>query len=384
MDYETLLGRIERKMCTVCVVGLGYVGKPVALAFKAAGFSVLGYDVQPIDLPGIITTTDPNQMQRCEVFIVCVPTPVTGDHEPDLSHVRDAAHAIEQAVPSALVILESTVAPGDTERCFSNAKWLAFTPEREDPGSGRELTKIPKVVAGRDDESLMLVRVLYRLVFHDVRDAPDIRTAEMSKLIENTYRAVNIALANEFKVIAQNLGIDVWEAIALAKTKPFGFKAFYPGPGVGGHCIAVDPWYLIKAHPHPHGVIREALFRNDVEPLRVARQIKAYGMKCVLVVGMAYKKNIDDMRNSPARDLYNNLQKLGCNPDWYDQHVGKATPDDLVLTQLPVWSREDVLLYDAVVIATDHDDVDYSMLDSHPCVFDTRGILPLREGVHRI
>jgi UDP-N-acetyl-D-glucosamine dehydrogenase len=301
---------------------------------------------------------------------------------PDLSHVQAVAKALPK---QALVILESTVGPGDTESCFRDARWLAFSPEREDPGNGRDLTQIPKVMAGRDQQSWDLASLLYAHVFKTIHQAPNIRTAEFSKLVENTYRAVNCALANEFKDAAGTLGVDVHDAIRLAATKPFGFQAFYPGPGVGGHCVPVDPYYLMHATSARMPLVQQAMRSNHTQPARVAYSIMAKMPATpsrrprVLVVGMAYKKNIDDVRHSPAVALMDELDGLGADVAWSDPYV-----DGHGFCGFESWPLVSAHRFDAVVLATDHDNVDYRLLDEHPCVFDTRARLRPRKGVIRV
>ena len=389
MNYDDLLGRVQRRMASVCVVGLGYVGFPVLRAFSAAKYPTIGFDVNPARAARVAAETGIRCVSECppaEVYIVCVPSP-SNDHKPDLSYLR----AVAQVVPKdRLVVVESTVGPGDTEATFKGQAYLAFSPEREDPGTGRELTTIPKVIAANTMESQMLVSSLYSRVFRsNLHMAPNIKTAEMSKLMENTYRAVNIALACDFRDACEVLDIDPRAATRAASTKPFGYQPFHAGVGVGGHCIAVDPWYLVdnvrrasRGREVPAlSMIRTAMAINDATPANRANKFAqmmrgevSHRAPNVLVLGVTYKKNIDDVRNSPAVAFINELVKKDYSISWHD----KNAPDDFKIPATSVcvaFQKGGLLNYDAIVLAVDHDDFDYSLLSEHPCVYDMCGRL---------
>lgn len=398
-EYMAAFNASQHQSLKITVMGLGYVGLPLAQAFEKAGFDVVGYDPDQVKVEKIdrdralsFSTWEPALCgngffwKNSDVYIVCVPTPLK-DGKPDLSHIEAAAELIP---PDALVVVESTVGIRDTEKYFAHAKWLAFSPERVDPGSGRDMTVVPKLVGARDEESRILALLLYGTVFEKLYLTPDIKTAEMAKLMENTYRAVNIALANEFKAACESVGVDVWDALDAAATKPFGFQRFDPGPGVGGHCIPIDPVYLTTSVKVGLPLLERAMSCNAWTPLDLAVNVRSiYCMNTtrdpasILIVGLAYKKNTDDIRESPARVLLEIFKKRGYDVAWYDDHVKGPAPAETV--RLMHWSKGDVQKFDAVVLVTDHDDLDYSILEDHPFVFDTRGRLPRSwKGVHRV
>lgn len=421
-----LIARITAREYVIGVIGLGYVGIPLALTACKANFRVLGFDVDKARVEQInrgesfikhipttainravtegrfVATTDFDRLAEADVIIIAVPTPLSKQREPDLSYVESTANAIAPRLRRGhLIVLESTTWPGTTDEVMrprlesSGLKsgvdfFLAFSPEREDPGNQDFSTStIPKVVGGDGPDALRLAKAIYDALI--VRTVPvrSSRTAEAVKLTENIFRAVNIALVNELKVIYDKMGIDVWEVIDAAKTKPFGFMPFYPGPGLGGHCIPIDPFYLTwKAREFdvttrfielagqintamPHYVVdrvAEALDRHSGLGLSRAK---------VLVVGIAYKKNIDDMRESPSLRLIEILEARGATTDFHDPHVPviPKTREHAALTgRQSVTLADDVVAgYDAVLIATDHDAVDYrELVRSAKLVVDTR------------
>src|SRR6516162_1471849 len=366
---EELLGRIEERTARVAVVGLGYVGLPLAETFAWGGYPVLGFDVDADKVaklnrgesyighicPERVTelvnsgrfeaTSDPRRFAEADAVIICVPTPLGEAREPDLSYIVNTATTLRPHLrPGQLVVLESTTYPGTTEDLLrplleegglraGRDFFLAYSPEREDPGNRDFATRnIPKVVGGMDATSLDLAVALYTPVVDGVVPVSGIRVAEACKILENTYRAVNIALVNELKGVFQAMGIDVWEVIAAAKTKPFGFQAFYPGPGLGGHCIPIDPFYLTWA-ARRHGLntrfIELAGEINTAMPQYVVERIaealnedgKALKGSRILVLGVAYKRDVDDPRESPAFTIMDLLIRRGAKVTYNDPYI---------------------------------------------------------------
>jgi len=403
--HRALLSRIESRSARVGVVGQGYVGLPLALVFTEAGFSVLGFDVDPKKIEAIrrgesyiehigadrvrravaagklAATTDFDRLAECDAIIICVPTPLGEHREPDNSFIHCTARAIAARLRRGqLVVLESTTYPGTTDeevlpilatsglKCPDDFS-LAFSPEREDPGNERFSTRsIPKVVGGVNPASTEVAAALYGAALEKVVPVSSARVAESCKLLENVFRSINIALVNELKMTFGRMGIDVWEVIEAAKTKPFGFMPFYPGPGLGGHCIPLDPFYLSwKAAEYgawtrfielageinaqmPRYVVRKVAegLNEDRKPLKGSR---------VLVLGLSYKANIDDDRESPSYEILELLREAGARIDYCDPHfpiARKGRKHDLGLASVPC--KADVFAqYDAVVVATAHD-----------------------------
>jgi UDP-N-acetyl-D-glucosamine dehydrogenase len=419
-----LAGAIEARTAKVGVIGLGYVGLPLVLEFHRAGFPVIGFDIDAqkvdalrrgssyiahIDAARIAAavkggrfdaTSDFGRLAEADAILICVPTPLTPQREPDLSYIEKTADAIGAVVrPGQLVVLESTTYPGTTEEVVQprlerggmkveRELFLAFSPEREDPGNPDHSTRtIPKVVGGVGPESARLAEALYKGALDRVVRVSSARVAEAVKILENTYRAVNIALVNELKVTFDAMGIDVWEVIEAAKTKPFGFAAFYPGPGLGGHCIPIDPFYLTwKAREYGLSTrfIELAGEVNTGMPQYVVRRLAAAfndASKClrgarVLVLGVAYKKNVADVRESPALEIIEMLQQAGARVDYHDPHVPhlhKMRRHQLALKSVPL--DDGLARYDAAVVVTDHSDVDYGRVaQAVPLVLDTRNV----------
>ncbi|WP_425374373.1 nucleotide sugar dehydrogenase [Lichenihabitans psoromatis] len=421
-----LLQKIEDRSCLIGIIGLGYVGLPLALAAAKAEFRVLGFDingprvaqlnrgesfVKHIPTEAIntaardgrfVATDDFARLDEPDAILICVPTPLTRQREPDMSFIDKTAEAIATRLrPGQLIVLESTTWPGTTrERVKPILEagglrsgvdfFLAFSPEREDPGNADYQTStIPKVVGGEGPDALALADALYsRLVVRTVPVASS-ATAEAVKLTENIFRSVNIALVNELKVIYEPMGIDIWDVIDAAKTKPFGFMPFYPGPGLGGHCVPIDPFYLAwKAREFETptrfielaGEINTAMPHYVIE--RLARALDNHasrGLKGarILVMGVAYKKNIEDTRESPSLRLMELIEERGAVADFHDSHV----PVIPVIREHPRFTgrmsvdltAKAVAAYDAVLISTDHDDVDYAALVAQArLVIDTR------------
>ena len=421
------LARIQAKETVIGIIGLGYVGLPLGLTFAEKGFKVVGFDVDPKKVTargrgesyikhldttrvaaaakaGTLTaTTDFSRLGEPDAILICVPTPLTPQREPDMSYVVDTTRAVkEQLRKGQLVVLESTTYPGTTDELVRGILeksglvagrdfYLAFSPEREDPGNPTYKTaNIPKVVGGFDQDSGDLAEALYQQAISSTVRVSSARAAEAAKLTENIFRAVNIALVNELKVVYDAMGIDVWEVLDAASTKPFGFMRFNPGPGWGGHCIPLDPFYLAwKAREFgrstkfielagevnvemPHFVVQKLLLAlNDR-----GRAVK--GSK-VLILGLAYKKDIDDARESPAFELIDLIQKLGASIGYHDPHVPRSPkmrnwPHLSEMTSQAL-TPELLAAQDAVVIVTDHSAVDYALVVSHASlVVDTRGI----------
>jgi UDP-N-acetyl-D-glucosamine dehydrogenase len=430
--FLALRQRIEDRTALIGVIGLGYVGLPLAITAAARGGKVVGFDVDPgkmtlldagtsyieavaestlreVSADGRFRwTTDFAGLAACDVIIVCVPTPLTRHREPDLSYVTDTARVIAKHLkPSTLVVLESTTFPGTTSEVMTPILeesghaagrdfFVAFSPEREDPGNtGFRTATIPKIVAGDGPEAGALVAQFYSTVVDKVVPVSTTATAEAVKITENVFRAVNIALVNELKLIYDAMGIDVWEVIDGAATKPFGFMPFYPGPGLGGHCIPIDPFYLTwKAREHElstrfielAGEINVNMPRHIVSRVRkVMDQKLQRGLNGarILLIGIAYKKNVPDMRESPSVRLMELLLEEGSNVAYHDPHV----PTIPRMREHPsLFGRPSVGLeglktgaYDLVLIATDHDSVDYAALVAAGVpVVDTRNAIARR------
>jgi UDP-N-acetyl-D-glucosamine dehydrogenase len=421
---EELAARIAARTAKVAVVGLGYVGLPLAETFAWGGYPVVGFDVDPDKIAKLRKgesyighicpervqelaaggkfepTADPERFVEADAIVICVPTPLGEAREPDLSYIVKTGETIRPHLRQGqLVVLESTTYPGTTDELLrpileeSGLKagedfFLAYSPEREDPGNRDFATRnIPKVVGGVDEASRDLALALYAPIVEGVVPVSSARVAEACKILENTYRAVNIALVNELKSVFDRMGIDVWEVIEAAKTKPFGFQAFYPGPGLGGHCIPIDPFYLTWA-ARRHGVntrfIELAGEVNTAMPQyvvdRVAQALnddgKAVRGARVLVLGVAYKRDVDDPRESPAFPILELLQERGAVVSYNDPHVPSLPRmrhhGDLLLDSVPL-TREVLAGQDCVLIVTDHTRYDYDFIAEHcRLLVDTR------------
>jgi len=430
--------RIETRQARVGVIGLGYVGLPLALLYTEARFRVTGFDIDqrkvatlgsggsyiyripPTEIEaarsrGFSATADFSTLTEMDAILICVPTPLDEYREPDLSFITNTASAIAPYLRAGqLVVLESTTYPGTTEEVLipilergnggglkaardaggqaDNEFFVAFSPEREDPGNDTIARRdIPKVVGGLNSLASELAGALYGSIFNKVVPVSSPAVAEMTKLLENIYRCVNIALVNELKMLSLRMGIDIWEVIQAASTKPFGFQPFYPGPGLGGHCIPVDPYYLswkAKEWDFQTRFIELAGDINNSMPYHVvscvsralSQQRKALNGAKVLVLGVAYKKDIDDLRESPALTIIELLQNDGAQVSYNDPYfpsIGKGRHYDLQMKCTPV---EDVGTYDCVLIVTDHSDYDYQWIAQHASlVVDTRNAM---KGIH--
>jgi UDP-N-acetyl-D-glucosamine dehydrogenase len=427
---------LRRKTAKIGVMGLGYVGLPLIRTFVAAGFQTLGFDVDETKVNELqagrsyiehissdwiaacvnegkfVATADMKRLAEADAILICVPTPLSPSRDPDLIYVEATAHEIAAYLrPGQLIVLESTTYPGTTRDVVlpileaSGLKlgkdfFLAFSPEREDPGNPDFAAgNIPKVVGGSDETSLRLAVALYRQGMPQVVPVSTCEVAEACKILENTYRAVNIALVNELKVLFDRMGIDVWEVIAAAKTKPFGFQAFYPGPGLGGHCIPIDPFYLTwlaRCHGMTTRFIELAGEINMSMPQYVVDRLtealnargKALNGSRVCVLGVAYKKDVDDARESPAFLLIELLQQRGAAISYNDPHIPRLPRTrhyDIALESSPL-TAEFLAGQDCVLIVTDHSAYDYEFIVRHaPLVIDTRNATgKVREGRERI
>ena len=420
------MARIADRSARVGVIGLGYVGLPLAMTAARAGFPVTGFDIDPSKIVSIeaghsyieavssevlggfvaegrfSASTDFAGLAGCDVIVICVPTPLTRHRDPDLSFVTRTSQSIARTLrPGQLVVLESTTYPGTTdgvvrpvleETGLKSGRdfFLGFSPEREDPGNSQFRTStIPKIVAGDGPEAAGLVEAFYGAAVERVVPVSSTATAEAVKLTENIFRAVNIALVNELKVVYEAMGIDIWEVIDAAKTKPFGYMPFYPGPGLGGHCIPIDPFYLTwksREYELPTrfielaGEINSAMPKHVVDRLAEAldmRAGKALSRCRVLVIGLAYKKNVPDIRESPSLKLIELIEARGGEAHYHDPHVPEVPPTreygHLKGRPSVALTRDAVTGFDAVLVATDHDQVDYAALASWaPLIVDTR------------
>ncbi len=408
--------KIRSKEAKIAVVGLGYVGLPLAVSFALKGFRVFGLDtdldrvkkiksqtsyisdVKSDELARIVRNgllsadTDFDIIKKSDVIIICVPTPLKSKYTPDISFILKAVRAITKNLKAnTLIVLESTTYPGTTEEIIlpelekSGLKvgrelFLSFSPERIDPGNKKyPVTKIPKVVGGTDEKSGYLTKLLYSQIIKEVLMVSTSRAAEMTKLLENSFRIINIGWINEVAMMCNKLGIDIWEVIEAAKTKPFGFMPFYPGLGVGGHCIPDDPLYLYwkaKHHGFSSKFIKLSADINSNMPKyivgRIAGMIKSGGK--VLVVGVTYKKDVKDLRKSPPLKLIELLQDNSFKVNYYDPLIPYLAINKIKMQAIKLNSKN-VALYDCVVIATDHTNVDYDLIkNSAKLVFDLRNV----------
>jgi UDP-N-acetyl-D-glucosamine dehydrogenase len=420
---EALRDRITRREAVVAILGLGYVGLPLAEAFVQAGFFVVGFDTDSERIERLRAgesylghvagdrvrtllsgerfepTADPIDLDRADVLLLCVPTPLTPTRDPDLSAVEAAGRIVAASLrPGRLVVLESTTYPGTTRGVLlplleapglklGENLFVAYSPEREDPGNASFSTRrIPRLVGGLDDKSGELATALYRQALEQVIPVRNAEVAEASKILENTYRAVNIALVNELKMLFTRMGIDVWEVIEAAKTKPFGFQPFYPGPGWGGHCIPIDPYYLAwvgRKVGQPARFVELAGEINRTMPHFVLGKLvealnsegKAVKGSRVLLIGMAYKRDVDDIRESPGLELLALLERQGAQVSYHDPHVPRLASEEGTLESVPL-SPEVLAGQDAVLIVTDHSACDWEVVATHArLVVDTRHAL---------
>jgi UDP-N-acetyl-D-glucosamine dehydrogenase len=424
----SLLARIHNKSSVIGVVGLGYVGLPLVLAYARAGFQAIGIDIDaskidhlnagrsyikhiPSDQVAQVrssgkldATSDFSRVRDCDAIILCVPTPLDEHLEPDLSYVTDTLESVVPHLKAGQILsLESTTYPGTTEEevvtrveaagfKVGQDIFVVYSPEREDPGNPKfSATNIPKVVGGHTPACLAAGEALYGAAFDQIVPVSSTQIAEMTKLVENIYRSVNIGLVNELKIAADKMGIDIWEVIRAAATKPFGFTPFYPGPGLGGHCIPIDPFYLtwkarefgvhtrfIELAGEINRAMPEYVVRRTMEALN--SRGKAVKGSRILLLGLAYKANVDDMRESPTFELMDRFQALGASVQFHDPHVpvvgptrehmnwaGKASLD---------WTPENLAAQDCIVIATHHSAFKLDVLAANAdLIIDTRNAM---------
>ncbi|MGQ3686230.1 MAG: nucleotide sugar dehydrogenase [Candidatus Loosdrechtia sp.] len=435
MSTTNVINSINSKNAKIAIIGLGYVGLPLVLAFCKAGFRVTGFDVDPekaeklrqgksyikhIDssliarfvIPSFadefntqhsfFPTTDFSLLSAMDCIIICVPTPLSKNREPDMTYVFGTAKTIAQYLRKGqLIVLESTTYPGTTDEDMraileetglkaGTDFHLAFSPEREDPNNKDFSTStIPKVVGGYTEQCLAIAQALYNSIVEKTVPVSSTKIAEATKLLENIYRSVNIALVNELKILFDRMGIDVWEVIEAAKTKPFGFQAFYPGPGLGGHCIPIDPFYLTwKAREYEFstrfielaGEINTIMPRYVIYKTMEALNEKGKSVKGskILLLGLSYKKNVDDMRESPSLRLIELLEEKGAKVDYHDPYIPKPPKlrEHKLEKESVALTDENLAKYDCVVIATDHSVYDGEfILKNSQLIIDTRNLI---------
>ena len=429
---NNLKSKITDKSANIGIIGLGYVGLPLAVEFGKTGFSVTGFDndeakvssigkgdsyisdVSSKDIKDLVSskklmaTLDKALLNKMDVIIICVPTPLRKTKEPDISFILQAAEDINANLRKGqLVILESTTYPGTTEEVIfpklggnglkvGKDIFIAFSPERVDPGNKKYKTKdIPKVVGGISETCTELSRLLYSQIVNDVITVSSTRAAEMVKLLENTFRAVNIGLINELALMCNKMNLNIWEIIEAAKTKPFGFMPFYPGPGLGGHCLPCDPIYLswkARSHGFEAKLIELAAEINSSMPHYVVDKIiealnvkkKALKGSRILVLGVTYKKDITDVRESPASTIINSLLQKKAKVEYHDPLVPVFNIEGLSLSSAKL-TKETLNSVDCVVIVTDHSGIDYKFIvDNSNLIVDTRNALSSFKGTANI
>lgn len=421
-----LLDKIKNKEITVGVVGLGYVGLPLAVEKAKAGFKTIGFDIQDKkvefvnnghnyigdvvdnDLKHLVeskmlrATTDFSFVKDVDFVAICVPTPLDDHQQPDISYVKSSAEQIAKYMTEGtMVVLESTTYPGTTEELLkpilekgSSLKcgkdfYLGFSPERVDPGNKQFKTKnTPKVVGAIGEDATEVIAAMYRSVLEgDVYEVSSPAIAEMEKILENTYRNINIGLANEMAMLCDKMGINYWEVVDAASTKPYGFQAFYPGPGLGGHCIPLDPYYLswkAREYGFHTSMIESSMIVNDKMPeycveraMKILnRQGKALSKSKVLVLGIAYKQDIDDYRESPAIDVIEILKDNGAEVDFFDPYIPKYKHKGVLFEGIEEIDDTIISKYDLVIITTSHSNVDYELINQNAkAIFDTKNAL---------
>jgi len=424
-NKQILLDKLQQKTATIGIIGLGYVGLPLAVEFAEAGFEVIGLDVQQskvdqinvgksyiADIPTeqlatvvnsgkLRATTSYADLSAVDAISICVPTPLRKTRDPDMSYIIQASQSISQIChPGMLIVLESTTYPGTTEEIIlpeitsknnvtiGEDVFIAFSPERIDPGNKQFMVRnTPKVVGGITPDCTEVATALYSHAIDTVVPVSSPTAAEMVKLLENTFRAVNIGLVNEMALMCDKLGVDVWEVINAAATKPFGFMPFFPGPGLGGHCIPVDPHYLswkLKTLNYTARFIELASEVNTSMPLYVLDKVtdalneqeKSVRGANVVVLGVAYKRDVDDVRESPALDIISLLRQKGANISFHDPYVEAIRLEDNIPMQTVAYSVEMLENADCVVIVTDHSNLDWQEIGEHSKVIvDTRNVM---------
>lgn len=423
---DTLLRKIEEKTIVVGVVGLGYVGLPLAVEKAKAGFKTIGFDIQSqkvdmvnaghnyigdvvdkdlkkiVETKMLTATTDFSFVKDVDFVAICVPTPLDEHQQPDISYVKNSTIEIAKYMkPGTMVVLESTTYPGTTEELIkplleegSGLKcgedfYLGFSPERVDPGNAVFKTKnTPKVVGAIGEDATEVISAMYRAVLEgDVHEVSSPAVAEMEKILENTYRNINIGLVNELAILCNKMGISLWEVIDAAKTKPYGFQAFYPGPGLGGHCIPLDPYYLswkAREFGFHTSMIESSMMINDKMPEYCVeraskilnRDKKALNGSRVLVLGVAYKQDIDDYRESPAIPVIQILEKNGAEVEFYDPYILEYKEKGIVRKGLERIDEKMIQEYDLVMITCGHTCLDYDMIQRNAkAIFDTKNAM---------
>lgn len=423
---NNLIKKINNKDMIVAVIGLGYVGLPLAVEKAKAGFKTIGFDVQEekvnlvnaghnyigdvvdSDLKKLVeagmlsATTDFSFVKDVDFIAICVPTPLDKHQQPDISYVKNSTIEIaKHMTKGTMVVLESTTYPGTTEELIkplleegSGLKcgedfYLGFSPERVDPGNKEFKTKnTPKVVGAIGKDATETISAMYRAVLEgDVYEVSSPAVAEMEKILENTYRNINIGLVNELAILCDKMGISLWEVIDAAKTKPYGFQAFYPGPGLGGHCIPLDPYYLswkAREFGFHTSMIESSMMINDKMPeycveraMRILnRHKKALNGAKVLVLGVAYKQDIDDYRESPAIPVIDILKENGADVEFFDPYISSFKENGVVMEGIPAIDADIIAQYDLVMITCGHTNVDYDMIQKNAkAIFDTKNVM---------
>jgi UDP-N-acetyl-D-glucosamine dehydrogenase len=435
MNKQVLLGLIDQKQIHIAVIGLGYVGLPLAVEKAKAGFKTIGFDIQQKrvdmvnkgenyigdvvqeDLASLVksgmfkATTNYSMISECDFIAICVPTPLDAYQQPNISYVKSSVQEISKYLKKgSIVVLESTTYPGTTEELVKPLLeegsglvcgedfYLGFSPERVDPGNLIYKTKnTPKVVGGIGKDATEVIAAMYRAVLSgDVHEVSSPAVAEMEKILENTYRNVNIGLVNELAQLCHKMGISIWEVIDAAKTKPYGFQAFYPGPGLGGHCIPLDPYYLswkAREYEFHTSMIESSMMINDRMPeytVERASKIlnrfkKSLNGSNVLVLGVAYKQDIDDYRESPALKVIEILESQGAEVTFYDPWVKEYKYKGEIKQGILELTQEVLKASDLVMITTAHSNVDYSFVQQHAkAIFDTKNVMKKIEDRHNI
>ena len=413
--YSELSTKIFHKKTQIAIIGLGYVGLPLALEFSKKKFNVTGFDIDKIKInklnkaksyikhisnseiknykKRISFTSNFKKISICDVIILCLPTPVTKNFKPDLSFIKKTMQNINNFLRKGqILILESSTYPGSTKQILTpylkkfkigNNFFLGYSPEREDPNNSKfKLKNIPKICSGYTNTCLNITANIYKKIIKKIIKVSNIETAEFVKLYENIYRSVNIGLVNELKMVSNKLNLDIYEIIKAASTKPFGFQAFYPGPGVGGHCIPVDPYYLswiAKKNNIKTNLIYHAGKINSSMPNWVISEIlKKKKIKKVLIIGVAYKKDLDDTREAPAINFIKILKKKKISVNYHDPNVKSLKSRKLKSTLISKkLNARELKKYDCVIIVTNHSNIDYNLIRKNSkLIIDTRNILP--------
>lgn len=418
---ELLLSKIKSKEATICVIGLGYVGLPLAILFASKGFKTIGLDIdqdkvhkliekesyistisnstleKQVESGNLLPTSNPKSLMDCDCILICVPTPIDKNRQPNLKFVKETAQIIKNyRKPGTLISLESTTYPGTTEEVLipfiasteeiGRDYFFVHAPEREDPGNPEyNSSQIPRIIGGATKDCLEIGEALYKSIVPYVHPVSSLKVAEMTKLIENIHRAVNIGLVNELKLLADAMNIDIFEVIKAASTKPFGFVPYYPGPGIGGHCLPVDPFYLTwKAYEY--GIhMRFVELAGEINASmasfvtnKVIDTLNSIGKPLskskILILGVTYKKNVDDLRMSPALTIIEKLMNKGGKVDFYDPFSLEIKINEKTLCGLDNITVNLIRNFDVVVLLTDHDNLPYELiLENSMCLIDTRG-----------